>query len=156
MEAKVSDISKVLSILAATPRQINNLFSKFDDDHLYNPPNQKAWSAAEILAHLRACADVWTYSIYVMLTEEHPTLPDINERKWAKVTGYAGLPIALALQAFTFQREELMRVLRNLPPEGWNRTAMIFEREHTVYGQARRMALHEQNHVEQMEQLVGK
>ena len=88
-----------------------------------------------------------------MLTEEIPILPDINERRWAKVTSYARIPLALSLQAFSFQREELLRVLRALPPEGWERVALVFERKHTVFTQARRMALHEQEHVEQIRQL---
>jgi DinB superfamily len=142
LKATPARIQEFLALLSDTPRQLSSLVARLDESHLYTAPAEKAWSASEILAHLRSCADVWIYSIYAMLTEEHPALPDINERKWAKVTGYARLPIALSLQAFTFQREELMRVLRGLPFEGWERSALIFELEHTVFSQARRMALH--------------
>jgi len=80
-------------------------------------------------------------------------LPDVNERKWAKVTSYARIPIALSLQSFILQREELVHVLSALPFDGWERLALIFERKHTVFSQARRMALHEQEHLEQIRQL---
>ena len=156
MKATHAAIQEFLALLSDTPRQLLSLVVRLDESQLYTAPAKKNWSASEILAHLRSCADVWTYSIYAMLTEEQPILPDINERKWAKVTGYARLPIPLSLQAFTFQREELIRVLRGLPFEGWERSALIFERRHTVFSQARRMALHEQEHVEQMGQLVKK
>lgn len=153
MKATPDGTQAVLKILSDTPRQLTSLIARLDDSHLYTKPGQKTWSAAEILAHLRACSDVWTFSIYAMLTEEIPILPDINERRWAKVTSYARIPLALSLQAFSFQREELLRVLRALPPEGWERVALVFERKHTVFTQARRMALHEQEHVEQIRQL---
>jgi len=154
MKATSSGIDAVLSILNETPSRLANLIMAFDDRHLYTPPGVKTWSVSEILAHMRACADIWTFSIYAMLTEERPTLPDINERKWAKVTAYARLPIVISLQAFTFQREGLMRVLKPLPKDGWEHGSLILEREHTVFTQARRMAYHEQGHLEQIEDLL--
>ena len=156
MKATPASIQEFLALLSDAPRQLSSLVDKLDESHLHTAPAKKAWSAVEILAHMRSCADVWTFSIYAMLTEEQPVLPDINEQKWAKVTGYARLPIPLSLQAFTFQREELLRVLRGLPFEGWERSALIFERKHTVFTQARRMALHEQEHIGQIAQLTNK
>ena len=51
------------------------------------------------------------------------------------------------------QRTNLMRVLRGLGPEAWERGAIIFERRHTVFSQARRMAKHEAEHCEQLDTL---
>ena len=154
MKATPSTIKAVLSLLADTPRQVTSLVTEFDETHLYSPSGQRTWSVAEILAHLRACSDVCTFGIYAMLTEEKPILPEINERKWAKVTAYARLPLAISLQAFTFQREELMRVLRPLPPEGWERGMLSPESEHTVFSQAQRMAFHEHDHIKQLAELL--
>ena len=156
MKATANATQKVLSLLAETPRQLTSLVAEFDRTHIYSPSSNKTVSVSEILAHLRACADVWTFSIYAMLTEERPILPEINEHKWAKVTAYARLPLALSLQAFTFQREELLRVLRPLPLEGWERGMLSPETEHTVFSRAQRMAWHENSHIEQMAELVKK
>lgn len=153
MKSTPDDIEKILEILSETPRQLSALIAELEETHLYSKPGTKIWSVAEILGHLRSCADIWTFSIYTMLTEELPILPDINERKWAKVTSYARIPVALSLQAFTFQREELLHVLRALPFDGWQRIALIYERKYSVFSQARRMALHEQEHLEQIRQL---
>ena len=155
MKATSSGIQTVLSSLAETPGKLTSLAAEFDESRLYSLRSEKTWSFSEILAHLRACADIWTFSIYAMLTEEKPILPDVNERKWAKLSAYARLPIALSLQAFTFQREELLRVLRPLPKDGWEHSSLTLEREHTVFTQARRMALHEQGHLEQIEDLLN-
>ena len=89
-----------------------------------------------------------------MLAENEPILPDINERKWARVTGCASVPFTASLQAFLLQRENLLRVLRPLPFESWERSGIIFECKHTVFTQTRRLAKHETEHVEQIESLL--
>ncbi len=76
---------------------------------------------------------------------------DINERKWAKVTRYAELPFAQSFQAYSMQRENLLRVLKALQFESWERSAVIFERKHTVFTQVRRMAKHETEHIKQIQ-----
>lgn len=83
-----------------------------------------------------------------------PALPDINERKWAKVAGYAALPFSRSLEAFSLQRETLLLVLTSLPPQSWGRPALILGRRHTVFTQARRMAKHEAEHCDQMNALL--
>ncbi|HVN14186.1 MAG TPA: DinB family protein [Anaerolineales bacterium] len=154
MKATEAEIQKALMILEETPRRLFARTSNLRDANLHFSPDAKSWSASDILAHLRSCADVWTHSIYAMLAEENPVLPDINERKWAKVTRYAELPFAESLQAFSWQRANLLRVLKELPFESWERSAIIFERKHTVFTQTRRMAKHESEHWKQLEELL--
>src|SRR6266487_2018028 len=100
MKATLDEIEKYLQSLEETARRLAILAKGVDAARLQNKPDKKAWSANDILAHLRSCADVWTHSIYAMLAENESMLPDINERKWAKVTRYAELPFAENFQAF--------------------------------------------------------
>src|SRR5215470_7455413 len=138
MKSTPAEIEKALAILSETPRRIAKASAGLDETRLRFAPDKKAWSASEVLAHLRSCADVWSHSIYAMLAEKEPILPDINERKWAKVTDYASLPFRESFQVYSLQREHLLRVLKALSPEAWERSAIIFERKHTVFTQARR------------------
>jgi DinB family protein len=156
MKSSPAEIQKALLQLEQTALRLAAAASGLGDEALQSAPNKATWSAAEILAHLRACSDLWTHSIYAMLAEHRPELPDINERKWAKVTGYAALPFSSSLQAFALQREFLLPVLRALPPEQWERDALIFCRRHTVFTQTRRMAKHEAAHCNQVEALLRK
>ena len=80
MKATTVAAQEVLSLLAQTPQQLTSLVSEFDRTHIYSPAGQKSISVSEIVAHLRACSDVRTFSIYAMLTEEKPIFPEINER----------------------------------------------------------------------------
>jgi hypothetical protein len=154
MKATASDIEKYLAVLSETVQRLEQAVKGQDEARLQFKAGKTAWSVNEILAHLRSCADLWTHSIYAMLAENEPTFSDINERKWAKVTKYAELPFHESFQAFSLQRANLLRVLRALPFEGWERSAIIFERKHTIFTQSRRMAKHEADHIEQIENLL--
>jgi hypothetical protein len=90
--------------------------------------------------------EIWSFSIHAMLAEDNPSLPLLDERRWAKAACYATLEFHKSFQAFALQREELLCVLRDLPQDAWSRTAVIEGRTHSVFSQARRMALHEQEH----------
>lgn len=156
MRATHTEIEKYLKSIEETPRVLANVTKEIDDAFLQTKLDKKSWSVNDILAHLRACADIWTFSIYAMLAENELELPDLNERKWAKVTGYAALPFSGSLHIFSLQRENLLHMLNSLPFEAWERSAMIFGRKHTVFTQVRRMAKHEQEHLEQIVDLLQK
>lgn len=149
-----SEIQKYLSLLEETPRRIAACTAGLTEAQLSRPPGKGEWPAVTILAHLRACDDVWSYSIYAMLAQDNPLLASIHPRQWAKVTPYAGLDFGPSLQAFALKRQELLQVLSDLPEEKWARTAAISGRTYSVFGQARRLVLHEVGHCEQIESLI--
>jgi len=151
MKATPAEIKKYLGVLSETPERIMQVTKDLDEARLQFKADNKAWSVNDILAHLRSCADLWSHSIYAMLAENQPVFSDINERKWAKVTRYAELPFAQSFQAYSMQRENLLRVLKALQFESWERSAVIFERKHTVFTQVRRMAKHETEHIKQIQ-----
>ena len=154
MKATPSEIDQYLGIISDTPERIARATKGWGEARLQFKADSKSWSMNDILAHLRACSDLWTHSIYAMLAEHQPAFSDIDERKWAKVTRYAELPFGDSFQVFSLQRENLLRVLKALPFESWERSGIIFERKHTVFTQTRRLAKHEGEHCEQMESLL--
>jgi hypothetical protein len=154
VKATPAEVQKYLGVISETPGKIGVLVKGWEEHRLQYRADARSWSASDILAHLRSCADLWTYSIYAMLAEKEPSFSDINERKWAKVTRYADLPFHQSFQAYSLQRESLVRVLKDLPFDSWERSAMIFERRHTVFTQTRRLAKHETEHLEQMDGLL--
>jgi uncharacterized damage-inducible protein DinB len=149
-----TEIEKHLKQLTSTPSRIAACTAHLSDEQLHAKPGPREWSVSEILAHLRACDEVWTHSIYAMLVEDHPELPPLDERRWAKVVRYADREFAAMLQAFALRRAELVSVLSALSTDGWSRTANIAGRSHSVFSQARRLALHEAEHCAQLEELL--
>jgi hypothetical protein len=115
--------------------------------------------ADEVLAHLRACADVWGNCIAVMLTEDTPTLRAVNPRTWIKQTNYLDLDFSASLGSFAAQRADLLAVLNPLPPDGWSHKATVTGAgkvlERTVLDYAERLARHERPHLKQVERIVN-
>jgi len=146
-----ADIALHLALLEATPLRLADFAAGQTDDQLARPPAPKTWSPAEVLAHLRGCDAVWTHTVIVMLSEKQPAMPVFDPRRWARAARYAKLPFSTSLQAFTLGRAELLSVLTALPLASWQRSAKLGNHIHTVFTQARRLALHEKVHYEELE-----
>ncbi len=144
-----------MALLADTPRRLAACAKGRSDAALAKKPNPKGWSAVEHLAHVRGCAEVWGFSIYIMVDQPEPVLPELNPRRWAKTRRLAKLGFHASLDAFAAARAELLPWLRALPAPAWNRKGIIKRQWHSVYSQVQRMALHEEKHCEQVEALFG-
>ena len=152
-------IEQVLTLLAETPPRIAALTAGLLPAQLHTPPNHGEWSANDVLAHLRACADVWGNCIAVIISEDTPTLRAVNPRTWIKKTDYLEQGFQPSLHAFAAQRTDLLAVLEPLAPEGWSRAATVTGAGkplvRTVHTYAQRLARHERTHVKQIERIVN-
>jgi uncharacterized damage-inducible protein DinB len=145
-------------MLAATPARLADLTEGLPPAQLLASPKPAEWSVRDVLAHLRACADMWKY-IVVILSEDHPTIKAVNPTSWIKKTDYREQEFKASLQAFTTQRADLLAVLKPLAPEAWSRMATVRgagkPRERTVYAYAQWLANHERSHIKQVERIVN-
>jgi hypothetical protein len=148
---------QLLTLLAAAPRRISALTAGLAPEQLRTPVLGE-WSANDVLAHLRSCADVWGGCISSMLAEDHPTLRAINPRTWIKRTDYRELAFEPSLAAFAAQRADLLAVLEPLPPAAWSRAATVtgagapLERTVDTYAQA--LVRHERPHLKQIARMA--
>lgn len=149
---------QILSMLAAAPSRIASLTEGLPPSQLLAPPGPGEWSARDVLAHLRACADMWGKCIAVILSEDRPTIKAVNPTTWIKKTNYLEQEFHPSLRAFTAQRAELLPVLESLQPEAWSRAAMVTGAgkplERTVYTYAQWLANHERSHIKQIERIT--
>jgi uncharacterized damage-inducible protein DinB len=125
-------IEQILTMLAAAPARITSLTTGLEPAQLLAPPGPGEWSARDVLAHLRACSDMWGKYIVEILNQEKPTIKAVNPTTWIKQTNYRELEFQPSLQAFTDQRADLLAVLKALAPEDWSRTATVTGRESHV------------------------
>ena len=151
-------IERVLTLLAETPARIATLTTGLTPAQLHTTPNHDGWSINDVLAHLRACADVWGNCIVAMIAEDTPTLRAVNPLTWIKRTDYLELEFRPSLRSFATQRADLLAVLEPLPHEGWSRAATVTGAgkvlERTVLFYAQWLARHERRHVKQVERIV--
>ena len=81
-------IAQVLTLLAATPPRIAALTDGLLPAQLQATPSRDEWSANDVLAHLRACADMWGNCIEVIIAQDTPTIRAVNPRTWIEKTDY--------------------------------------------------------------------
>lgn len=149
---------QALAQLAETPRRLAALTAGLAPAQSQTAPNPDEWSASEVLAHLRACADMWGGSIMTIIAEDTPTLRAINPRTWINRTDYLDVDFQFSLRAFASQRTELLVALEALPPEGWLRTARVTGAGRplvrSVQFYAGWLARHERSHVKQIARIA--
>jgi hypothetical protein len=159
MPDRALPIAQILTLLAAAPPRIAEVTAGLPPNQLHTAPNADAWSANDVLAHLRSCADVWGGCIRAIIAQDNPTLKAVNPRTWIEGTDYLEQEFQPSLQAFTAQRSELLAVLESLAPEVWSRTATVTGAGkpivRTVHSYAQWLATHERTHVRQIERIAN-
>ena len=159
MNMPSQSIEQMLNLLTETPPRLAALTADLSPQELQTRPTPDEWSANEVLAHLRACADVWGNCILAILSEDMPTLRAINPRTWINTTDYLEREFQPSLRSFTAQRTDLLTALSSLPHEAWSRSATVTGAgkplERTVLFYAQWLALHERPHVKQVKGIVN-
>ncbi len=152
MPGKLLTIEQVLTLLAENPPRIAELTVGLTAAQLHVAPNPGEWSLNDVLAHLRACCDVWgNYMMKIIAT---------NRRAWIEKTNYRELDFKPSFRTYSKQRGDLLAVLEPLPPKSWFRAAIVtgmipeqvFER--TVLYYADWLASHERAHVKHIQRIV--
>ena len=153
-------IQHILTLLAAAPARIAALTEGFSPAQLQVPPGPGEWSARDVLAHLRACSDVWGKYIRLILAEDRPSIRAVSPRTWIKRTDYTQQDFQPSLHVYTTQRADLLAVLQPLAPAAWERPAVVTgvgkPTVRTVHTYAERLAVHEREHVRQIEGLTSR
>jgi hypothetical protein len=152
-------IEQVLTMLAETPPRIAALTADLTASQLGTAPKRGEWSANDVLAHLRSCADVWGNCIAAILAEDRPTIRAVNPTTWIKQTDYPELEFRPSLHSFATQRADLLAVLEALPHEAWLRAATVTGAgrvlERTVLFYVQWLARHEQLHIKQIGRIAN-
>jgi DinB superfamily len=148
------DVRRTLNALSGVPEQIAQIATGCSVVQLHRAPKPDAWSARDIVAHVRACADVWGRSMLRMINEAHPTIRYVSPRSWIRRTDYATRDFRDSLRAYSEGRKRLIGTLATLDTAGWLRgatfTGTTLGREATVLSHAHRMLEHELGHLEQL------
>jgi hypothetical protein len=160
MTNKYLPIDTILTILKETPPRLAKLTDGLAPAQLHTAAGAGEWSANEVLAHLRACNEVWGgYYIMTILTQDKPTIRAVNPRTWIKNTDYLEQEFQDSLRDFTKQRRKLLAVLEPLPPEDWRRTNTLIGAgkplQQTLLSHADGLARHERAHLKQIERTLN-
>ena len=149
----------LLDLLRTQPEHLAAVTRDVPAAVLSTRPSEEEWSAVEVLAHLRACGDMWGGAIAVILDEDHPMIRAVNPRTWIDETDYRELAFRPSYVAFVRQRRDLLRKLDALSSTGWQRSATVIGAgkplDRSVHTYVDMLAIHERAHVKQVVRIVG-
>jgi hypothetical protein len=155
MDEIPAEATEYLALLAATPRRIEAAIQGHAAEALHLRPDDKTWSASDILAHLRASVDVWGEEARTILAEHNPTIRHLSPRTWIRKTDYMELPLH---SSFVEERRDLLGALTDLSPDDWQRSAVVKqggrERGKTLLFCVGQIALHEDAHCAQISEVL--
>jgi hypothetical protein len=122
----------MLAVLRSTPAALATLCRQQNLD-LERRPIPEEWSPGEVLCHLRDVdVEVNLPRMHMVINERNPFLVGQDTDPWAEVRQYCKQDAIKALEDFTRARIELLKLLENLPAEGWDRRA-----RHAIFGPTR-------------------
>ena len=159
MKPESEDISRILELLTQAPLRLENAIRDIQPARLTLRSEEEPWSVSDLLAHLRTCSDIWGSRINDMITQDNPSMPYISPRSWMKKPKYTNQEFDAALEAFTQERQKLVKTLTDLDQAAWARRGTFTgtsprQRDQTVFSYSERIVNHEQPHLEQIESLL--
>lgn len=145
-----ANITSVMDLLADTPVRLERLSTRLDPEQARQPMQPGERSFGEVVAHLIHCEARSSEAIYLALLASEPVLPSIHpERGWGKLLRFDLLDASDLLVYFRLRRTVLLRVLASLADAQWERSVCEErkKRKESVYWRARALALHELEHI---------
>jgi hypothetical protein len=149
-----SNIKEINRLLTDTPGRLESLSKGLSKEQLHEPLGIEERSFTEALAHLINTEALSSEAIYLALLKDEPFLADIHaERDLGKLLRFDLLAFPELLVYFKLRRKVLLRVLHSLTEEKWSRCIREGgkQRKESVYWRARGQALHELEHLQDLE-----
>lgn len=141
-------------MLSETPGRLKRLSAGLPEGRLQAPLGPGERSFVATLAHLLNVEARTAEAIFAALLVDEPALLPIHaERDWGALARYERLPFPDLLAYFNVRRVMLLGVLKGLDEREWGRTVQEAgkKRRESVYWKARGQALHELEHLEDLE-----
>jgi DinB superfamily len=153
------NIAKVMEVLTASPTRLEALSKPVSVERLSQPLAKGERTATEVLAHVINGEARSSEMIYQALLVNEPFFADIHpERDWGRLLRFDLLDFSELLTYFIIRRKVLLRVLSGLKEKDWARAVREGgkQRRESVYWRARTIAMHELDHLGDLENKLPK
>jgi hypothetical protein len=154
-----SNIEEVLHLLRETPEKLESLGRSLSQEQLQTPLAPGERTPIGILAHIINCEALTSESICLALLRNEPLLAGLHaERDLGNLLRFDTLPFPDLLAYFKLRRTVLLRILESLTEKQWSRVVRESgkQRKESVFWRARGQALHELEHILDLENKLGK
>ena len=138
--------------LERTPSDLARLMRGQGDPALSRRPAPGAWSAKEVVCHLRDAEEHLSGWVTIILTMDEPVLVEAGTaERWAEDRQYARHHAGAAWDAFSRRRDETLALFGGLAPAQWERGGHHRRRGRmTVDDLLSLMTWHDDNHLDQL------
>ena len=142
--------------LGAMPAKLKEIVAALPQAAWRSKPTVGGFSLLEHVCHLRDIdGDGYRVRLERMLTEERPSLPDLDGDALARQRDYQSADMATALTSFTATRLAIVARLAKVSPDERRRTGLMAgTTEITVGGLVEIMTAHDSEHLDQLDDLV--
>jgi hypothetical protein len=145
-----------LDRMRRTPDEVGALIHAQPENVLVRRPAEAAWSATEIVCHLRDIEECYLERVRLILAHDEPLLVVLDPDRWADERQYRRHDPVRAHAAFSLRRRETLAVLDTLDPEQWERAGRHALRgrltvRHLVHGWAK----HDRGHLDQLSRALA-
>jgi hypothetical protein len=145
-----------IKVQRATATKLKKLSHGLTPKQLKWKPEPGKWSIAEILAHLSDVEIAVGWRMRSIAGASGTTTQPFDQDVWASLFQYNQRDVKRSLDVFRVLRENNLAMLKALPPETWDNYGMHLERgKETLAHVVRLMAGHDNNHIRQIETIVG-
>lgn len=137
------------------PRKLAAAVSGLPEKTLRYKASPDKWCILEIVGHLADIELVYSYRLRQMLADKKPVIAPIDQDDWARNLGPVEAAPAELVAQYGLNRHHNIRLLRRIGVEDLKKSAYHPEKKAdvTVEDLVQRLAIHDANHVAQIERL---
>ena len=153
-----TEIHTIITQLENAPNLIVPLVHSVPNEKLKVRPKPGKWSVHEHACHLEEVHPLMVRRLDLMLSEDHPKIVSYQPDRDDDPDKLMKMDLDSALDRFISDRMKLVRMLKGLSGEEWNRTADHDEyNAYSVFIMMRHLAMHDMFHAYRIEEiLLGK
>jgi uncharacterized damage-inducible protein DinB len=122
------DNSSAIDAYIAGPQDLSAAVAGMSHEQLLARPISGKWSILEVVCHLVDADTNIAYRIKRVLAEDQPTFERFAPDRMLAALSYHDRDIAEELAIIDLTRRQIARILRDSPPETWERTGIVTDR----------------------------
>ena len=147
----------LIATLEAAPGIIIGLVREVPRQNLKRRPEPSKWSAHEHACHISIGQATFLARLELMLSEPHPQIKSMEQTPEEEEGSLLSVNLDEALRGYVRERALVVKRLKELSPEDWQRTAEHEAFSHySVYIMFRHMLMHEMLHAYRIDELMLK
>ena len=151
------DTEKLIASLEAAPGIIIGLIREVPPQNLKRRPVPNKWSAHEHACHLSSGHAAFLSRLELMLSDPHPQIKSMKPSPHEETGSLLSVDLDEALSRYVRERSLVVKRLRELSAEDWQRTAEHEAFSHySVYIMFRHVLMHEMLHAYRIDELMLK